>query len=303
MESMTDQVAAVVVTYNRVDKLGRVLDSILAQTRPVDRLIVIDNASTDSTPQLLAVYHDDPRVEIVRLDSNTGGAGGFAAGMERAYERGADWVWIMDDDCYTDETALEKLLAGHVEAERGLGRNVPYSCSLVRYTDGSICEMNNAVTTWDWGRLIAQGQRAVLITNCSFVSVLIPRRSIAKYGLPLVEYFIWFDDMEYTLRISAEGPGVQILDSVVTHDMPENRGVNFGDLNPANAWKFFYGARNESSYRWHHDDKLAWLQFVVTTYAWMVKGGVGRRLQLRVAKQILAGIKFDPKPKMARSVR
>ncbi|MFY9636747.1 MAG: glycosyltransferase, partial [Cellulosimicrobium cellulans] len=98
---MTEQVAAVVVTYNRVDKLGRVLDSILAQTRPVDRLIVIDNASTDSTPQLLSVYDDDPRVEIVRLDSNTGGAGGFSAGMERAYERGADWVWIMDDDCYT----------------------------------------------------------------------------------------------------------------------------------------------------------------------------------------------------------
>lgn len=98
---MTDKVAAVVVTYNRVDKLGRVLDSILAQTRGVDQLIVIDNASTDSTPQLLAVYQDDPRVEVVRLETNTGGAGGFAAGMERAYARGADWVWIMDDDCYT----------------------------------------------------------------------------------------------------------------------------------------------------------------------------------------------------------
>lgn len=300
---MTDKVAAVVVTYNRVQKLGRVLESILAQTRAVDRLIVIDNASTDSTPESLLVYSDDPRVEVVRLESNTGGAGGFSAGMERAYEWGADWVWIMDDDCYTEKTALEKLLAGHSEAEQALGRKVPYSCSLVRYTDGSICEMNNAGATWDWGRLIVQGQRSVLITNCSFVSVLIPRRSIAKYGLPLVEYFIWFDDMEYTLRISAEGPGVQILDSLVTHDMPENRGVNFGDMNPVNAWKFFYGARNESSYRWHHDDKLAWLQFVVTTYAWMVKGRVGRRLQLGVAKQILAGLKFDPKPKMARSVR
>jgi GT2 family glycosyltransferase len=303
MENMTDKVAAVVVTYNRVEKLGRVLESILAQSRAVDRLFVIDNASTDSTPESLLVYRDDPRVEVVRLETNTGGAGGFSAGMERAYEWGADWVWIMDDDCYTEDTALERLLAGHSEAERALERKVPYSCSLVRYTDGSICEMNNAGATWDWGRLIAQGQRSVLITNCSFVSVLIPRRSIAKYGLPLVEYFIWFDDMEYTLRISAEGPGVQILDSLVTHDMPENRGVNFGDLNPTNAWKFFYGARNESSYRWHHDDKLAWLQFVVTTYAWMVRGRVGRRLQVAVAKQILAGLKFDPKPKMARSVR
>lgn len=300
---MTDQVAAVVVTFNRVDKLGKVLDSILKQTRSVDRLIIVDNASTDSTPELLSVYADDPRVEVVRLDTNTGGAGGFAAGMERAYERGADWVWIMDDDCYTGETALEKLLAGHADAEKELARHVPYSCSLVRYTDGSICEMNNPGTTWDWGRLIAKGQKSVLVTNCSFVSVLIPRRSIAKYGLPLVEYFIWFDDMEYTLRISAEGPGVQILDSVVTHDMPENRGVNFGDLNPGNAWKFYYGARNESSYRWHHDDKIAWLQFVVTTYAWMFRAGVGRRLKVGVTKKILEGLKFDPKPKMVRSVR
>lgn len=300
---MTDQVAAVVVTYNRVDKLERVLNSILAQSRPIDRLIVIDNASTDSTQELLSVYADDARVEVVRLDENTGGAGGFSAGMERAYERGADWVWIMDDDCYTDEKALEKLLAGHAEAEQELGRHVPYSCSLVRYTDGSICEMNNPGTTWDWGRLIAKGQKTVLITNCSFVSVLIPRRSIAIYGLPLKEYFIWFDDMEYTLRISAEGPGVQILDSIVIHDMPENRGVNYGDLNPGNAWKFYYGARNESSYRWHHDDKIAWLRFVATTYAWMFRSGVDRRLKIGVTKKILEGLKFDPKPKMARSVR
>lgn len=300
---MTDKVAAVVVTYNRVDKLGRVLDSILAQTRAVDEVIVIDNASTDSTPDLLAAYGSDPRVVVVRLMENTGGAGGFAAGMEKAYERGADWVWIMDDDCYTDATALERLLSGHAEAETELGRTIPYSCSLVRYTDGSICEMNNPGATWDWGRLIARGQNAVLVTNCSFVSVLIPRRSMAKFGLPLVEYFIWFDDMEYTLRISADGPGVQILDSMVTHDMPENRGVNFGDVNQGNAWKFFYGARNESSYRWHHDNKLDWLRFVVSTYVWMRRGRVGRRLQLGVTKKIIEGLKFNPIPRQVRSVR
>ena len=299
---MIDKVAAVVVTYNRVDKLGRVLDSILAQTRAVDQVIVIDNASTDSTPQLLADYQDDPRVEVVRLESNTGGAGGFAAGMERAYERGADWVWIMDDDCYTGDTALERLLAGHASAESELGQPVPFSCSQVRYTDGSICEMNNPGAAWDWGRLIAKGQNTVVITNCSFVSVLIPRRSIAKYGLPLVEYFIWFDDMEYTLRISAEGPGVQVLDSIVTHDMPDNRGVNFGDLNRGNAWKFNYGARNESSYRWHHDNKLDWLRFVVNTYVWMRRGRVARRLQLGVARKIFEGLKFNPEPKQVRSV-
>src|SRR5215207_4094848 len=118
MESMTEQVAAVVVTYNRVDKLGRVIDSILAQSRPVDRLVIVDNASTDSTPELLAGYSGNPKVEVVRLDKNTGGAGGFATGMERAYERGADWVWIMDDGCYTEDLALAKLLEGNAAAEK-----------------------------------------------------------------------------------------------------------------------------------------------------------------------------------------
>jgi GT2 family glycosyltransferase len=302
MESMTEQIAAVVVTYNRSDKLGRVLDSLLAQSRPVEHIVVIDNASTDSTPELLATYRDHTKVKVVRLDTNTGGAGGFAAGMEHAYELGADWVWIMDDDCYTEENALEKLLEGHTAAEAELGYKVPYSCSLVRFTDGSICEMNNPVATWDWGRLIAKGQNAVVIRNCSFVSVLIPRRTIAKYGLPLVEYFIWFDDMEYTLRVSVDGPGVQILDSVATHDMPVNRGVNFGDLNRGNAWKFYYGARNESSYRWHHGNKLDWLKFVLASYIWMRRGGVGRRLQLGVAAKILEGIGFDPKPRKVRTV-
>ena len=299
---MTEQIAAVVVTYNRVGKLGRVLDSILRQSRPVDRLIVVDNASTDSTPQLLEVYKDDPRVEILKLKTNTGGAGGFSAGMERAYERGSDWVWIMDDDCYTEPEALERLISGHADAEKELDRTVPYSCSLVQFTDGSICEMNNPGTTWDWGRLLAKGQKSVMITHCSFVSVLIPRRTIARYGLPLIEYFIWFDDQEYTLRVSAEGPGIQVLDSIAVHDMPDNRGVNFGDVNQSNAWKFFYGARNESSYRWHHENKLEWLKFVLTAFVWMRRARVGRRLQLAMAKRILIGLTFNPKPKMVRTV-
>ncbi|WP_394938876.1 glycosyltransferase family 2 protein [Psychromicrobium sp. YIM B11713] len=299
---MDDKIAAVVVTYNRVQKLGRVLDSILGQSRSVDRLVVVDNASTDTTKQLLKEYEGDPRLDIVTLETNSGGAGGFAKGMERVYELGLDWAWIMDDDCYPEQDALEKLLAGHAASEELLGYDIPYSCSAVHFTDGTICEMNNPGTTWDWGRLIAQGQNSVLITNCSFVSVLIPRRTIAKYGLPLEEYFIWFDDMEYTLRVSSEGPGVQVLDSVVVHDMPENRGVNFGDLRANNAWKFSYGARNESSYRWHHDNKLAWVSFVLRTWISMRRGNVSRRLQVAMAKQILTGIRFNPKPRKVRTV-
>ena len=108
-------VTAVVVTYNRVTLLTECLDALLAQTCPVAHVVVVDNASTDSTPAVLAVRRD---VETVRLGVNTGGAGGFAAGIDRALARGCDAVWLLDDDTIPQADALAELRAG----PRGLPR-------------------------------------------------------------------------------------------------------------------------------------------------------------------------------------
>ena len=102
-------VAAVVVTYNRQAKVGETLDRILAQTRAPDWIIVVDNASTDGTDQVLASYCSDRRVIVYRLQRNMGGAGGFSAGMARGYELGADFVWLMDDDCYPSPQGCVKV--------------------------------------------------------------------------------------------------------------------------------------------------------------------------------------------------
>ena len=166
---------------------------------------MVDNASTDDTEKVLEDYAGRPTVSIERLSENTGGAGGFSRGMSLAYERGADFVWIMDDDCYADPTALGELLDGHAAAEKSMGMRLPYACSVVRWTDGDICEMNSPEPTWDWGKLLVRGESSVLVNSCSFVSVLFPRWVMAEHGLPLAEYFIWFDDQEYTRRLTAAG--------------------------------------------------------------------------------------------------
>jgi GT2 family glycosyltransferase len=295
-------VAAVVVTYNRKDKLTTVLDHVLAQTRRPEWIVVVDNASTDGTDQVLKEYEQIDGVVVVRLKENTGGAGGFATGMNKSYELGADFIWIMDDDCYANSDALEELLNGHAKAEEAMGMPLPYACSLVKWVDGNICEMNNPGTTWDWGKLIAKGQENVLVTHCSFVSVLFPRWALTKFGLPLTEYFIWFDDQEYTLRITKAGPGVQVLRSVVVHDLGVNRGVNFGDVNASNLWKFEYGARNESSFRLHHENPMAWLKFVIRLAQGMSGGNVPWSIRGKLFRKVIEGITFNPKPKMPRSV-
>ena len=86
-------VIAVVVAWNRAQLLRETLDGLASQTRPLDGVVVVDNASSDETPQLIASH---PAVtNVVTLPQNYGGAGGFAAGIARAMTLGADLVWIM----------------------------------------------------------------------------------------------------------------------------------------------------------------------------------------------------------------
>ena len=298
-------VAAVVVTFNRLEKLKTVLASLESQTRLPNQLIIVNNASTDGTDKYLEEYTRDfanghlgnrVNLTVVNLQKNVGGAGGFSAGMRKGYELGADFVWIFDDDGYPQPNALEKLLEGFNTAVGELGPDVPYACSMVKFVDGSICEMNNPVPTWDWGRLIAKGfNNLVMVTSCSFVSVLVPRWVLEKYGLPFKEYFIWFDDAEYTLRITRVCPGVQVLDSVIVHDMGANKGVNFTMIDKKNAWKFAYGVRNQASYRLHHEGKAKYLLFCANVVRQMRRGHVERKLRRKMIGQMLKAIRFNPK--------
>lgn len=287
-------VAAVVVTYNRLEKLKTVLDSLEAQTHPPQTIFVIDNASTDGTAAFLLEREWTLPHEVVSMSENSGGAGGFAEGMVKGYASGADHVWIMDDDCYPQPGALAALVRGFEESVAELGGDVPFACSVVEFVDGNICEMNNPVPTWDWARLLVKGQKNVMVTACSFVSVLIPRWAIAEYGLPYRDYFIWFDDREYTLRLTRRCPGVQVMDSIVVHDMGENRGVNFSMVDAKSVWKFAYGVRNEASYQLHHRGLLYYLEFGARLFVSLHRGRVSLPLRAKLLRRWVAGIGFDP---------
>lgn len=301
--TQTPYVAAVVVTYNRLEKLKKGIAAIRASSVPPQTIVLVDNDSTDGTGDYLRSIADDEDVHVLSLPKNVGGAGGFAAGLERAYELGADFFWIMDDDCYPEPDALGRLLEEHRAVEEHVHDRVPFACSVVKFVDGQLCEMNEAVTTWDWPRYLVQGLGSVKVRECTFVSVLLPRWTVEEHGLPLAEYFIWYDDKEYTKRLSGRTrPGIQVLDSYVVHDMGDNKGVNYGQITAQNVWKFKYGARNQSSYRWHYEGKLSWITYVKNVVGKMRQGGVSRRLQLQMVRQLLEGIRFNPQPRFPRPV-
>lgn len=98
-------VSAVVPTYNREDVIERCLHSILRQSKPVDEIIVVDDASTDDTGQVVANLNHE-RVEFVRHDENRGAAAARNTGIERA---SGEFILFLDSDDVLHPTAVEKL--------------------------------------------------------------------------------------------------------------------------------------------------------------------------------------------------
>ena len=125
-----------VPTLNRVEDLTRCLDGVAAQARPPDATIVIDNGSDDGTAERVGARDD---CELVRTDERLGAPGAFALGMRRAFEEGAHWAWLLDDDCVPGPEALGELLAA------ATGDRVAGAAPTVEFGDG------RREAGWHWG--------------------------------------------------------------------------------------------------------------------------------------------------------
>jgi rhamnopyranosyl-N-acetylglucosaminyl-diphospho-decaprenol beta-1,3/1,4-galactofuranosyltransferase len=109
-DATTGPVVAVVVTHRRPQLLAESLAVLAAQTRPLDSVVVVDNAADPETAAVVAAA--DVATTYLASHRNLGGAGGFALGMLTALTQGAAWVWCADDDGRpADEKVLATLLA------------------------------------------------------------------------------------------------------------------------------------------------------------------------------------------------
>ena len=140
------RLVAVVVTHRRLAQLQVTLPALLAAPRAaLAAVVVVDNASDDGTPDWLATQ-TDPRLHVLRLDRNTGGAGGFEAGMRHAMaHHGPDWLVVMDDDARPDPGALAAFQALDLDGWDGIA-------AAVRHPDGTLCEMNRPTLNPFWHR-------------------------------------------------------------------------------------------------------------------------------------------------------
>lgn len=235
------RVVAVVVTWNRLDLLQESLAAVRAQTHEPAAIVVVDNASTDGTTELLASsYATELGLEVVHLRENTGGAGGFTVGLERALSHHPDLVWLLDDDTVPTPTAAAELVRAWADHP---GSRPAAVASRVVWTDGRDHPMNTprprpGASAAETAEAAAVG--AVPIRSASFVSLMCDADRIRERGLPVADYFLWNDDFEYSTRLIRGGVGLYCPASVVVH-----KTKVFGSTDADPGERFFYEVRNK----------------------------------------------------------
>ncbi|MCB9217968.1 MAG: glycosyltransferase family 2 protein [Ignavibacteriales bacterium] len=207
---MSEKNCAVVVTYNRLELLKECVQALRNQTRKLDEIIVVNNDSIDGTKEWLDEQKDLTKIH----QENLGGAGGFHNGMKAAYEKGYDWIWLMDDDCLPEIDALENLFTTELKSEVVLNSVVVTKTNTQQLNFG-LDDYRNKKLYRTYNEI--KKEKTIFSANF-FNGSLIHKNVIEKIGFPNPLFFIYGDEYEYYLRIKSNSfPILTVVSSIVKH--------------------------------------------------------------------------------------
>ncbi|SES96806.1 glycosyltransferase [Paracoccus homiensis] len=248
------RIAALVVTYNRLEKLQQTVQRLLSE--PVDHVLVFNNASTDGTDAWLAAQ-DDPRLIHHRHGTNSGGAGGFDLGLRRVMQDlDPDWVILMDDDGRPATGTIAAFRSRDWSGWDAVG-------AAVLTPAGEICEMNRPYRNPFWRgaeflrTLSGKGRHGfhlqdpayapdapmIEVDMSSFVGLFLSRRAVQVAGYPDGRLFVYGDDQLYTLQMRRKGLRIGFAPAIrFEHDTEARQAAGGVVLRP--LWKVYYMYRN-----------------------------------------------------------
>ncbi len=271
-----ETVAVVVVTYNRAALLEPMLAGLACLDPAPDAVIVVDNASTDETGDVLA-RAAAPGLQVIRSEENLGGAGGFRRGVEAAHEQGFDRIWLMDDDVVPSADCLGVLLSYDEDClmavrEDSRGNLAEYAATRFDLDHPWFSKPKRAsiVTTYpDRASMPA----TVPLENVAFEGFLIRRRVVDTIGLPDDSFFIFYDDCDYAIR--ARRAGFRIL---AVRDAVLVRQLDFDQQHDLAGWKGYYMYRNLFAVHFRYGGNVAvrlkpWLIALAVVLLSPLRGG------------------------------
>lgn len=265
------KITAVVVTFNRLNLLQRVIASLQKQSVHIHDIIIVNNGSTDGTKEWLDKQN---KLHIIHQE-NVGGSGGFYRGIQEASKTECDWIWCMDDDVFPSEHCLENLLI-YASKDNKIGIACPHRLMSGKTFTGEAKTLNlsNPFKDMHDDGLMPEDVEAnetVDIVGMAFEGPLIKKEVVEKIGLPNKELFILYDDTDYSYRTILEGYRVIVVRDALMDKYDFQSQSSYREDKIKNKWKLAYHVRN-TAYFGHRYGKnigvkyLAAMPFILRMY-------------------------------------
>lgn len=265
----------VIVTYNRLNLLKECLMHIGSQSCLVAHVIIVDNASTDGTVEYLHELETGCNISgteytIVFNEDNKGGAGGFAIGIETVLQiKELDYITLIDDDAMLDKDYFKHIdeaisLFPEIRAFSGsvyVSKNIDTSHRrrvknkfLVKFEDVALQEYKDKYFEYDL---------------TSFCGATLEYKLITEIGIPRAEYFIRYDDTEYSLRIREKTKIMNVNAATINH-----KTVVPNSTNRIIDYKLYYDVKNRIDMAKRHFGKIAVFILYLRTIVQIVISGL-----------------------------
>lgn len=255
------KIGVVIVTYNRVEKLKTTLKLFAEQSMLPSYVLVVNNASTDSTCKYLQEWkqlNDGFNKFVITTEHNSGGSGGFYIGLEAAEKLDPDWIWVSDDDAFPEQDAIENasLFLNNYCSDLN---EISAICGQV-INKGKI-DIAHRKNMFRKGLNVVEEflpeeayKQPFFELNCfSYVGTIINKRKLFEVGLTNKDYFLWWDDTEHSLRLSKVGKILCVPKIKIHHDVTNGTGEF--------TWKTYYGFRNMADLYRRHFPRICYEYF------------------------------------------
>ncbi len=223
---LVDKVVIVIVTYERQQLLAQLLDSVLMLSIAPWKVVLVDNENSSETASVAEAYAakvaqgqtaapwpeaSDPII-YVPMSENTGGAGGFSKGVEGAFDAGAEWLWLMDDDVQVLPDALEKLARWMPDHGMIQGSRLDYDGGAFywQYRFWTSLGIYNPFASANLG---PDGFKPA--NAACFEGGLFARSVVEQIGLPDPRFFIYWDDCVYGYLASKVASAITVSDVIL----------------------------------------------------------------------------------------
>lgn len=215
--SDTPKVFVIILNWDGKDRLLDCLRSVYGLSYPNFEAVIVDNASRDGSLEEAKTMFC--RAHFILNPENVGFSAGMNVGIRFALSRGAEYVWILNNDaeCRTDS------LSALVSAARSHASEALYSPRILQ-SDGSdwfsggkidYFRMRTVHVPASPDKMKRTSYGTGFLTGCA---LFIPRRVIEKIGLFDEGYFLYYEDADYSVRAKEKGFGLRVAPrAVVVH--------------------------------------------------------------------------------------